>query len=90
MMMMAMMIICMLMLLLMLLLLRPLAGAKYCNRFVCHAVKYHPGQSRSSILPGWLMEQPSLFETAGVYAGDMELVLSPSLLKIALALDRDD
>jgi len=36
------------------------------------------------------MEQPSLFETAGVYAGDMELVLSPSLLKIALALDRDD
>jgi len=36
------------------------------------------------------MAQLSLFETAGVYAGDMELVLFPSLLKIALALDRDD
>jgi len=60
------------------LLLRPLAKAKYCNQFVCHALKYHTGQSRSSILPGWLMEQPSLFQTAGVYAGDMELVLSPS------------
>jgi len=48
-------------------LLRPLAGAKYCNQFVffCHTVKYHAGQSRSSILPGWLMEQPSLFHTAG-------------------------
>ena len=50
-------------------------------------------------MPGWLMEQPSLFQTAGVYAGNMELVLSIELdyiftvkwlLKIALALDRDD
>jgi len=30
-------------------------------------VKYSTGQSRSSILPGWLMEQPSLFQTAAVY-----------------------
>jgi len=30
-------------------------------------------------MPGWLMEQPSLFQTAGAYAGDMELVLSIEL-----------
>jgi len=28
---------------------------------------------------GWLMEQLSLFQAAGVYAGDMELVLSIKL-----------
>ena len=50
---------------------------------------------------GGYMEQPSLFQTAAVYAGDMKLVLSIELdyiglfavkwlLKIALALDRDD
>ena len=39
-----------------------------------------PDQSRASISgrdlisPGWLMEQPSLFQAAGVYAGDIELV----------------
>jgi len=35
--------------------------------------------SHHSVMPGWLMEQPSLFQTAGVYAGDMELVLSIEL-----------
>jgi len=27
-------------------------------------------------MPEWLMEQPSLFQTAGVYADNMELVLA--------------
>jgi len=63
------------------LLLRPLAGAKYCNQFVCLAVKYHTGhpkyhtgrpkyhtgQSRSSILPVWLMEQPSFLHFSTVH-----------------------
>ena len=64
------------------LLLRPLAGAKYCNQFVCQishrpiTFKHFAGVANGTAF--------ALFQTAGVYAGNMELVLSPSFRTLAI------